>query len=158
MGVVTVPASADRMEHVSLLRHHLEPENSRDARVTKQPVLPVTTFLMCAALFLTACVGVLVVGARPDVPGGGRIVSISSLREAEAARDRAIDTDLIQDPRWFDQGRPLDRITVYHGAERCRRETRKTSTSLPVSTRGEARPTGSTSARFQSAITVPRAR
>ena len=118
MGVVTVPASADRMEHVSLLRHHLEPENSRDARVTKQSVLPVTTFLVCAALFLTACVGVLVVGARPDVPGGGRIVSISSLREAEAARDRAIDTDLIQDPRWFDQGRPLDRITVYHGAER----------------------------------------
>ena len=117
MGVVTVPASADRMEHVSLLRHHLEPENSRDARVTKQHVLPVTTFLMCAALFLTACVGVLVVGARPDVPGGGRIVSISSLREAEAARNRAIDTDLIQDPRWFDQGRPLDRITVYHGAE-----------------------------------------
>ena len=118
MGVVTVPASADRMEHVSLLRHHLEPEHARDARVTKQSVLPVTTFLMCAALFFTACVGVLVVGARPDVPGGGRVVSISSLREAEVARNRAIDAALVQDSRWFDQGRPLDRITVYHDAER----------------------------------------
>ena len=57
-------------------------------------------------------------GRQTRRPGGGRIVSISSLREAEAARNRAIDTDLIQDPRWFDQGRPLDRITVYHGAER----------------------------------------
>ena len=44
-------------------------------------------------------------GARPDARAAAAS-SHHSLREAEAARDRAIDTDLIQDPRWFDQGRP----------------------------------------------------
>ena len=54
-----MPASKDRAEHVSLLRWQLEPESARTARVTKQSPVPVTAFLTCAALFFTACVGVL---------------------------------------------------------------------------------------------------
>ena len=86
-----MPASEDRAEHVSLLRWQLDPASARTARVTKQSPVPVTAFLTCAALFFTACVGVLVVGARPAVPG--EVLPLSSLqsrRDASAAGERAL--------------------------------------------------------------------
>ena len=108
-----MPASEDRAEHVSLLRWQLDPASARTARVTKQSPVPVTAFLTCAALFFTACVGVLVVGARPAVPG--EVLPLSSLqsrRDASAAGERALMESLRFDERWYDQGNTLDAIKI----------------------------------------------
>jgi hypothetical protein len=117
-GEVTMPASEDRAEHVSLLRWQLEPESARTARVTKQSPVPVTAFLTCAALFFTACVGVLVVGSRPAVPGVVLpLSSLQSRRDASAAGERALMESLRFDERWYDQGNTLDAIKIDHERE-----------------------------------------
>ena len=116
-----MPASEDRAEHVSLLRWQLDPASARTARVTKQSPVPVTAFLTCAALFFTACVGVLVVGARPAVPG--EVLPLSSLqsrRDASAAGERALMESLRFDERWYDQGNTLDAIKIDHAREGTR--------------------------------------
>mgnify|MGYP004374335971 CR=1 FL=1 len=113
-----MPASKDRAEHVSLLRWQLEPESARTARVTKQSPVPVTAFLTCAALFFTACVGVLVVGARPAVPGVVLpLSSLQSRRDASAAGERALMESLRFDERWYDQGNTLDAVKIDHERE-----------------------------------------
>ena len=113
-----MPASEDRAEHVSLLRWQLEPESARTARVTKQSPVPVTAFLTCAALFFTACVGVLVVGSRPAVPGVVLpLSSLQSRRDASAAGERALMESLRFDERWYDQGNTLDAIKIDHERE-----------------------------------------
>ena len=113
-----MPASKDRAEHVSLLRWQLEPESARTARVTKQSPVPVTAFLACAALFFTACVGVLVMGARPAVPGVVLpLSSLQSRRDASAAGERALMESLRFDEHWYDQGNTLDAVKIDHERE-----------------------------------------
>jgi hypothetical protein len=117
-GEVTMPAFEHRAEHVSLLRWQLEPESARTATVTKQSAVPVTAFLTCAALFFTACVGVLVVGARPAAPGVVLpVVSLAASRDASALRDRALMDSLAFDERWYDQGSTLDAVKIDHQRE-----------------------------------------
>ena len=153
-----MPASEDRAEHVSLLRWQLDPASARTARVTKQSPVPVTAFLTCAALFFTACVGVLVVGARPAVPG--EVLPLSSLqsrRDASAAGERALMESLRFDERWYDQGNTLDAIKTTTRA-RGRARVQAISPRSPGSRRGAARRSGSTSARSPSVSTGPRRR
>ena len=154
-----MPASEDRAEHVSLLRWQLDPASARTARVTKQSPVPVTAFLTCAALFFTACVGVLVVGARPAVPG--EVLPLSSLqsrRDASAAGERALMESLRFDERWYDQGNTLMRSRSTTRARGRARRRRRISPRSPGSRRGAARRSGSTSARSPSVSTGPRRR
>lgn len=120
-GEVTMPESSGRAEHVSLLGWQLEPESARTARVTKQSAVPVTTFLTCAALFFTSCVGVLVVGARPSAGGvASRVVPLSSL---QAQRDVSVvltanaGVSAGLNNQWYTQGSSLDAITIDHQGE-----------------------------------------